>query len=153
LAESIGVPAENILIPEIGRVMEFTAGSARFNGHVPSGQVFVDGLGVGKIGDVVLRDRQDLSQDGVLIAVITVDRRTGKPTRKPELASRGFLDAEDEPIMDEAREHLYRALQQVHPGATAEPSYIQNRARDSLQKYIYQKTKRRPMVIGLVVEV
>lgn len=152
LAESIGVPADHILIPEIGKVMEFTENSARFNGHVASGRVYVDGLGVGKIGDVVLRDRQELSQDGVLVAVITVDRRTGQPTRRPELISRGFIDGQDEPIIEAAREHLYRALQQVHSSALAEPSYIQNKARDALQKYLYTHTKRRPMVLGVVIE-
>ncbi len=153
LAESIGVPAQNILVPEIGRVMEFSENSARFNGHVPAGPVYVDGLGVGKIGDIVLRDRRELSQDGVLVVVMTVDRRTGKPMRKPELISRGFVDGKDEPILEGAREHLYRALQQVHSSSMAEPSYIQNKARDALQKYLYTHTKKRPMVLGMVVEV
>lgn len=153
LAESLGMPASNILIPEIGRVMEFGENSARYNGHVTAGSVFVDGLGVGDIGDVVLRDRRHLSQDGVVIAVMTVDRRTGKPTGKPELVSRGFVDDKDEPILEKACEQLYRSLQHVHSSAMAEPSYIQNKARDTLQKYLYQQTKRRPMVLGVVVEV
>lgn len=153
LAESIGIPADNILLPEIGRVMEFGENSARFNGHVSAGSVFVDGLGVGDIGDVVLRDRRHLSQDGVVVAVVTVDRRTGKPTGKPELISRGFVDGKDEPIMEGARDQLYRALQHIHSSASAEPSYIQNKARDALQKYLYQQTQRRPMVMCLVVEV
>ena len=153
MAESIGIPAQNILIPENGRVMEFTESSARFSGHVPANNVFVDGLGVGDIGDIVLRDRVHLSQDGVVIAVMTVDRRTGKPSGQPELISRGFVDGNDEPIIEGARQQLYRSLQQSHTSANAEPAYIQNRARDVLQKYLYQRTKRRPMVLGLVVEV
>ncbi|MGH2449566.1 MAG: MBL fold metallo-hydrolase RNA specificity domain-containing protein, partial [Chloroflexota bacterium] len=153
LAETIGVPADNILIPANGTVMEFTEGSARFGGHVPASNVFVDGLGVGKIGDIVLRDRQHLSQDGVVVAVMTVDRRTGKPVRQPELVQRGFVQDQDATVLEDAGKQLYRALQQIHSGAAAEPSYIQNKARDSLQRYLYEHTKRRPMVLGVVVEV
>ncbi|HZU12590.1 MAG TPA: ribonuclease J [Chloroflexota bacterium] len=153
LAEAIGVPAANILIPELGRVMEFTENSAGFNGHVPASNVFVDGVGVGEIGDVVLRDRRHLSQDGVVVAVITVDRRTGRSLVPPEIISRGFVDDQDEPILEGARKQLQRNLQQMHASAQAEPSYIQNRARDVLQRFLYERTKRRPMVLGLVVEV
>jgi ribonuclease J len=153
MAESIGVPSQNILVPENGRVMEFTEDSGRFDGHVPANNVFVDGLRVGDIGDVVLRDRLHLAQDGVVIAVVTVDRRSGKPVGQPELVSRGFVDGSDEPIMEEARKYLNRALQQAHTSGSPEPSYVQNRARDTLQKFLYQQTKRRPMVLGLVVEV
>ena len=152
MAETLGIPAQNVLIPENGRVMEFTENTARFNGHVSATNVFVDGLGVGNIGDVVLRDRRHLSQDGVVIAVLTVDRRTGKPTGRPDLVSRGFID-QDGSVMEGAREQLYRSLQQMHVSASAEPAYIQNRARDTLQKYLFQQTKRRPMVLGVVVEV
>jgi len=153
LAEALGMPAQNILIPEIGRVMEFTDGSARFNGHVSANNVFVDGLGVGNIGDIVLRDRRHLAQDGVVIAVITVNSRTGRPAGTLELVSRGFVDDPNDPMLTGARDQLQRSLQHMHASASAEPSYIQNKARDVLQKYIYQKTKRRPMVLGFVVEV
>jgi ribonuclease J len=91
-----------------------------------------------------------------VIAVITVDRRTGRPVGKPEIASRGFVDGSEggtDPIISGAREQLTRSLQHGHASGSAEPGYIQNRARDALQKYIYQKTKRRPMVLSLVVEV
>ncbi|MBV9279579.1 MAG: ribonuclease J [Chloroflexi bacterium] len=152
LAETLGLQPQNILVPEIGRVMEFTEDSARFNGHVSAGNVFVDGLGVGSIGDVVLRDRMHLAQDGVVIAVLTVDRRTGKPTGRPDLVSRGFVDDPDGPIIAGARDQLFRALQHMH-SSTAEPTYIQNKARDTLQKYLFQHTKRRPMILGVVVEV
>jgi ribonuclease J len=156
LAESLGMPAMNVLVPQLGRAMEFTESTARFDGTVPSDNIFVDGLGVGNIGDVVLRDRMHLSQDGVVIAVITVDRRTGKPIVKPELISRGFVDGTEgasDPLISAARDQLARALQNAHTSGSAEPMYIQNRARDALQKFIYQKTKRRPMVLTLVVEV
>lgn len=153
MAESIGMPAENILVPQNGRVMEFTSDSARFDGRVPADNVFVDGLGVGDIGDIVLRDRRHLSQDGVVIAVMTVDRRSGRPAGPVELISRGFVDEGDELIMEDARKQLVKSLQGIHSSAAAEPSYIQNRARDILQKILYERTKRRPMVLGLVVEV
>jgi ribonuclease J len=153
MAESIGMPKENVLVPENGRVMEFTADSARFDGRVPADNVFVDGLGVGDIGDIVLRDRRHLSQDGVVIAVMTVDRRSGRPAGPVELISRGFVDGSDEPVLEDARKQLVKSLQGIHSSAAAEPSYIQNRARDILQKLLYERTKRRPMVLGLVVEV
>ena len=153
LAEALGIPPQNILIPENGRVMEFTEDQARYDGHVPANNVFVDGLSVGDIGDVVLRDRQKLSQDGVVIAVITLDQRTGRPTGRPDLVSAGFVNGNAEPIMEGASDQLYRTLQHMHVSAAVEPIYIQNKARDALQKYIYQKTKRRPMVFPVVVEV
>lgn len=153
MAESIGMPRENVLVPQNGRVMEFSAESARFDGRVPADNVFVDGLGVGDIGDIVLRDRRHLSQDGVVIAVMTVDRRSGRPAGPVELISRGFVDGGDEPVMEDARRQLVKSLQGIHSSAAAEPSYIQNRARDILQKILYERTKRRPMVLGLVVEV
>jgi ribonuclease J len=153
LAESMGFPPENILVPENGRVMEFTEDSARFSGHVNANNVFVDGLGVGNIGDVVLRDRKHLSQDGVLIAVMSIDRRSGRPTGRPDIVSRGFVEEDAEEIIEGAREQLYRSLQHSNNKTTTEPMYVQNKARDTLQKYLYQKTKRRPMVLGIVVEV
>ncbi|HEX6506279.1 MAG TPA: ribonuclease J, partial [Chloroflexota bacterium] len=153
MAEQLGIPASHILIPEIGRVMEFTQDSGRFDGHVASSNVFVDGLGVGNIGDVVLRDRMHLSQDGVVIAVMTVNRRTGKPVNKPDLVTRGFVDNPGDPIIEGARDQLFRSLQHTHAATAAEPTYVQNKARDVLQKYFFQKTKRRPMILGVVVEV
>ncbi len=153
MAETLGIPTDHILIPENGRVMEFSQDSARFVGHVPASNVFVDGLGVGNIGDVVLRDRVHLSQDGVVIAVITLNRRTGKPVNRPDIVSRGFVDDVNDPIIEGAREQLYRLLQHTHANTTAEPAYVQNKARDLLQKHFFQKTKRRPMVLSVVVEV
>ncbi len=152
LAETLGIPPQNILVPEIGRGMEFSESSARFSGHVTASNVFVDGGGVGSIGDVVLRDRMHLSQDGVVIAVITVNSRTGKPAGRPEIVSRGFVDDPEDPVIGKGRDQLFRSLQQMH-ASTAEPLYIQNRARDVLQKFFYQQTKRRPMILSLVVEV
>ncbi len=133
--------------------MEFSENSARYSGHVGANNVFVDGLGVGDIGDVVLRDRQKLAQDGVVIAVMTVDQRTGRPLGPPDIVSAGFVDVAGDGIVDGARDQVFKALQHMHASAAAEPMYIQNKARDTLQKYIYQKTKRRPMVFPVVVEV
>jgi ribonuclease J len=153
LAESLGIPSDHILVPENGRVMEFTEDSARFAGHVTSENIFVDGLGVGSIGDVVLRDRQHLSQDGVVVAVLPIDRRSGRPAGKPDIISRGFVEEDGEAVIDGAREQLYRSLQHSNNKAATDPTYVQNKARDTLQRYFYQQTKRRPMVLGIVVEV
>ena len=104
LATEVGVPEENVFVLDIGDVLEFRPdGSAVVTGRVPSGQVFVDGLGVGDVGNVVLRDRRQLSQDGILIAVVTIDKRTGAVVAGPDIVSRGFVYIrESEELLDEA---------------------------------------------------
>ncbi len=153
MAQTLGIPEDHILIPENGRVMEFGEDSARFAGHVASSNVLVDGLGVGNIGDVVLRDRVHLSQDGVVVTVITLNRQTGKPVGRPDIVSRGFVDDPNDPIIEGARDQLYRALQNTHGIGAAEPTYVKNKAHDTLQKFFFTKTKRRPMVLSVMVEV
>lgn len=157
LAEQLGMKPDHILIGENGRIMEFAESdgrvSGRFSGHASAQNVFVDGLGVGNIGDVVLRDRQHLSQDGVVIAVLQIDSRSGKPVGRPDMISRGFVEEDDEALLERAGDQLLRGLQHSTNRAAREPTYIQNKARDILQKYLYQQTKRRPMVLGMVVEV
>lgn len=153
LAESLGWPADRVLVAEDGDVLEFTADSGRINGKVQAGYVFVDGLGVGDIGSVVLRDRKHLAQDGILVTVIAVDRQTGHPTGLPDVISRGFVyQRESEELLDEARHVALDALahQSDH---TADYGFIKNKVRDALSKFLYERTKRRPMILSVVVEV
>jgi len=153
LAESLGWPAENVLVDEDGDILEFTPDSGRINGRVQCGYVFVDGLGVGDIGSVVLRDRKHLAQDGILVAVIAIDRQTGRPTGLPDIISRGFVyQRESEELIEQARQVALDSLdhQKDH---TADYGFIKNKMRDSLSHFLYERTKRRPMILPLVVEI
>jgi ribonuclease J len=153
LAESLGWPADNIFVVEDGDVLEFTPHTARVSGTVQCGYVFVDGLGVGDIGSVVLRDRKHLAQDGILVAVIAVDRQTGHPTGLPDIISRGFVyERHSEELIEQARHVALEALDH-QTDHTADYSFVKNKVRDSLSKYLYEQTKRRPMVLPVVVEV
>jgi len=153
LAESLGWSQDHVLIAEDGDILEFTADSGRINGKVQCGYVFVDGLGVGDIGSVVLRDRKHLAQDGILVTVLTVDRQTGRLTGLPDVISRGFVyQRESEELLEQARRVALDALdhQKDH---TADFGFIKNKVRDALSKYLYEQTKRRPMILSVVVEV
>ena len=131
----------------------FTADSGRINGKVQCGYVFVDGLGVGDIGSVVLRDRKHLAQDGILVAVIAVDRQTGKPTGLPDVISRGFVyQRESEELIEQARHVALEALNHQNDH-TADYGFVKNKVRDELSKFLYEQTKRRPMILSVVVEV
>ncbi|MGH2365537.1 MAG: ribonuclease J [Chloroflexota bacterium] len=153
LAQSLGWPAENVIVAEDGDILEFTANSARKAGKVPYGYVFVDGLGVGDIGTVVLRDRKALAQDGMLVAIIAVNRQTGQPTGLPDIITRGFVyEKGAEEMLEEARRRALEALSHQHE-QTADYSFVKNKVRDTLSKYLYEQTKRHPMILPVVVEV
>ncbi|MDE3075417.1 MAG: ribonuclease J [Chloroflexota bacterium] len=153
LAQSLGWPEDDILIAEDGDVLEFTANSARKAGKVPSGYVFVDGLGVGDIGTVVLRDRRALAKDGMLVAIITINRQTGRPTGLMDIITRGFVyEKGAEEMLEEARHKALASLDH-HTEHTADYGYVKNKVRDTLSKYLYEQTKRHPMILPVVVEV
>jgi len=153
LAESLGWPADQVLIAEDGDVLEFSADGARISGKVQCGYVFVDGLGVGDIGSVVLRDRKHLAQDGILVAVIAVDRQTGHATGLPDVISRGFVyQRESEELIEQARHVALEALNH-QTDHTADYGFIKNKVRDELSRFLYERTKRRPMILSVVVEV
>lgn len=155
LATEVGVPEENVFVLDIGDVLEFRPdGSAVVTGRVPSGQVFVDGLGVGDVGNVVLRDRRQLSQDGILIAVVTIDKRTGAVVAGPDIVSRGFVYIrESEELLDEARERLQEALAQMSERQMTQWNVLKNNMRDALSRFLYERTKRRPIILPVVMEV
>ncbi len=149
LAEQLGIPRENIFIVESGQVLEFDQKSGRVDGKVPGGAVFVDGLGVGDVGNVVLRDRRLLSQDGFLIAVVTVDERTGELLGGPDIISRGFVYMRDsEELIEKAKEQVLKALKKGGRRGT-----INQTIKNVLSKFLYEQTKRRPMILPVVMEV
>lgn len=154
IAKTLGIPEENILVGENGRIFEFTQDTGSISGKVASGKVLVDGLGVGDVGNIVLRDRRQLSQDGILIAVVTMDKQKGSVVAGPDIVSRGFVYVrESEQLMDEAKERVKQALERCEAGGITEWATIKSNIRDTLGKYLYEKTRRRPMILPIIMEV
>ncbi len=154
LAIETGVPAENVFIIENGTPIEIAEdGTARRGQPVPAGYVFVDGLSVGDVGEIVLRDRRSLASDGMFMIVVTVDKQTGSVVGRPEIVTRGFVHLnERDPIMDEAIERIIKAIDT--PGDhISEIALVKSQIKDGVSRYLYEQTKRRPMVFPVVVEV
>ena len=154
LATSLGMPEGNVLIPENGGVIEVTRNSIRKNGLVASGQVFVDGLGVGDVGNIVLRDRKHLSQDGILTVVVTLSRENNTVIAGPDIISRGFVYVrESEGLMDEAKDIVKNALTQCEQNNIKDWASLKSKIRDDLRSYLYEKTKRKPMILPIIMEI
>jgi len=153
LAESIGMPRKNIFVMEDGEVLEIEAETTKLAGRVTSSNVYVDGLSVGDIGTVVLRDRKMLARDGIVVVIITVNRQTGKLVGRPDIVSRGFVDTrEARQMLDESCELVARVLDRGGD-RSAQWSFVNAKVRDTLNKFYYQQTKRRPMVLPFMVKV
>ena len=153
LAQSIGIPEENTFVLEDGDVLELNPQTAKLTGKIASGNVYVDGLSVGDVGSVILRDRKMLSRDGIVVVIITVNKQTGKLVGRPDIVSRGFVDTrESKDMLDESRDLVARTLD--HSGVRpAEWSFIYSKVRDTLNRFYYDQTKRRPMVLPFMVKV
>ena len=153
LASSIGIPADHIVLAEDGDIVEVTRDSIEIREHVACGNVFVDGLGVGDIGQIVLRDRQVLAQDGILMVVLTVDKETGLPLAGPDIVSRGFVYVRDsEELLEKAREHVLESFVGLN-GHSSDWSFVKDKIKHTLSEFLYEKTHRRPMILPLVMEV
>jgi ribonuclease J len=153
LAEEVGVDPERIFVMESGTVLELTDEGGRIAGQVPSGYVFVDGMGVGDVGHVVLRDRKTLSQDGFFIVVVGVNSQTGRVVSGPDVVSRGFVYvAESEALIEEAKQRVLGALEET-AGRPVEWGLLNTRIKETLSEFLYQRTKRRPMILPVVMEV
>ena len=154
LAVEMGVEPKNILVGDNGTVFEFTSRSGRKNGHVQSGRVFVDGLGVGDVGNIVIRDRQQLSQHGMVIVVMAMDKASGTMVSGPDLVSRGFVYVRDaEELMTGAQRKVESVLDKCADANIKEWSLIKSQVRDTLGKYLYEKTRRRPMILPIIQDV
>jgi ribonuclease J len=154
LAIETGVAPENVFIIENGTPIEIAPdGSARRGQPVPAGYVFVDGLSVGDVGEIVLRDRRALANDGIFMLVITVDKQTGAVIGRPEIFTRGFVHLnERDPIMEEALDRVVAAIE--NPGDhISEVALLKSQVKDAVSRFLYEQTKRRPMVFPVVVEV
>lgn len=149
MAQQLGIPAKNIFVIESGQVLEFDGNEGWLGEEVAGGYVFVDGLGVGDVGQVVLRDRQHLSRDGFLIAVVAVDEKTGELLAEPDIISRGFVymrEAED--LIEQAKEQVVIALEK-----STSPAVVSTKIKETLSEFLYEQTRRRPMILPMVIEV
>ncbi len=154
LAAQVGIPQENIFIPEIGDHFEFSENKAVLAGKVTAGAVLVDGLGVGDVGNIVLRDRRHLSQDGIVVVVATFDKQRGEILAGPDIVSRGFVYVrESEDLMDASKEKVKEILEKCCSEEVKDWSAIKNSVRDVLGNYLYEKTKRRPMILPIILEI
>lgn len=154
LAEQLGIPRENIFVAENGSVIEFTRNGASLSGRVTAGKVLVDGLGVGDVGNIVLRDRKQLSQDGILIVVMTLSRTTGAIVAGPDVVTRGFVYVrESESMLEEAKEKVRQTMARCRDNKITEWSVLKGQVRDALSKHFYEKTRRRPMILPIIEEI
>ena len=153
LALQMGMPRENIIIAEIGNVIETDGNTMKIVSQVPAGRVLVDGLGVGDVGSIVLRDRKHLAQDGLIIIVIGIEKSTNEIVAGPDIISRGFVYVrESEELMVEARSLLSDTLANCSASELREWNSLKGKLRDALSDYIYQKTKRSPMILPIIME-
>lgn len=153
-AELMGIDKDNIFMLTNGRVLEVDSEEARFNGSVPSGRVLVDGLGVGDVGNIVLRDRQHLAQDGLIVIVLTMDSQTGEVVAGPDVISRGFVYVrESENLMDDVKSVVRHEVAKCEERGIRDWSTIKSTVKENLRDYLFIKTKRNPMIIPIIMEV
>lgn len=153
LAQEVGLQKSQIFIADKGDIVEYKNGKVRMTGRVQAGNVLIDGIGVGDVGNIVLRDRKLLSQDGIFIVVVTLNRAQKKIASGPEILSRGFVYVrESEQLMEEAADIAREVIEKYVGKETFEWTNIKQEIRDSLNQYLFQKTKRRPMIIPIIME-
>lgn len=154
LAIKLGLNPKNVVIPEVGNVIEVNRSGIRKSGTVISGQIFVDGLGVGDVGNIVLRDRKHLSQDGILTVVVTLSKDNKTIVAGPDIISRGFVYVrESEGLIDEAREIVRNTLLECEEKNITDWATLKSNVRDELRTYLYEKTKRKPMILPIIMEI
>lgn len=154
LAESMGIPKENIFVAENGQILEFTANNGVVGGRVTAGRILIDGLGVGDVGNIVLRDRKQLSQEGILIVVVTISKEANQLVAGPDIVSRGFVYVrEAEELIDEAKDQVKLVLDRCFQKRVSDWATIKSQVRDALGKHLYEKTGRRPMIMPIIMEI
>lgn len=154
LAKEIGMDSDHIFIAENGNILEFTRDKGAIVGKVQSGKVLIDGLGIGDVGNIVLRDRRQLSQDGIIIVVMTMDKGNSRVISGPDVVSRGFVYVrESEELMNESRERIKEAVDKCLENKVTEWSAIKSSVREVLGRFLYEQTKRRPMILPIIMEI
>ena len=145
---------DHILVGENGYIFEFTRERGKVVGRINWGVVMVDGLGVGDVGNIVLRDRRQLSQDGILIVVVTMNKDTNKIVAGPDIVSRGFVYVrESEELMDEAKARVVQALRRCAEEKISDWSTIKIQVKDALAQFLFDQTRRRPMILPIIMEI
>ena len=154
LAEKLGMSSSNIFMAEIGNVLEISSAGAKFNGNVPGGVVMVDGLGIGDVGNVVLRDRRVLSQDGLVVICITLSSTDGSLLTEPDIISRGFIYMKDnEDLIHDSKTLVQEFVEGLKADKLRDWAYIKNEIRHKLKDFLYAKTKRTPMILPMIIEI
>ncbi|OGE74480.1 MAG: ribonuclease J [Candidatus Doudnabacteria bacterium RIFCSPLOWO2_02_FULL_42_9] len=157
IASSVGIPDDNIFTLDNGQMLELsTTGVQVLEAKIPTGYVFVDGLGVGDVGEVVLRDRQVMAQDGMFVIIMKIERNTGKISGQPDIISRGFIYMKgSEDLLKEVKHEVRKVVESKGNGKVKEPNwaYIRSEVRDQIGEFLFQRTERRPMVLPVVIEV
>ncbi|MDN4594437.1 ribonuclease J [Polycladomyces subterraneus] len=154
LAESVGVKPENIFICDNGDTVEISNGKARYGPKIPTGNILIDGLGVGDVGNIVLRDRKLLSQDGILVVVVTLSKTNGAILSGPDIISRGFVYVrESEQLMEEANRIVTQTMEKCVKDRVSEWASLKTSIRDTLSRFLYERTRRRPMILPIIMEV
>ncbi|MDA8442140.1 MAG: ribonuclease J [Peptococcaceae bacterium] len=154
LAEELGIERDNIFVTENGSVIEFTQHGAKIADRVSAGRTLIDGLGVGDVGNIVLRDRRQLSQDGMVILVLTINASTGATISGPDVVTRGFVYArESESMLTEVKEITRKVMERCQQNQIREWAILKNQIRDAVGRYLYDKTRRRPMIIPIFQEI
>ena len=153
-AQSMGVEPENIVLSEIGKVIELSEKGWRFGGSVPSGQILIDGSGIGDVGNVVLRDRKNLAENGLIVVTATLEKGTHRLLAGPELLTRGFVYVKEaDELMDHLRAAAKEALVRCCDNNTTDWSSMKNELKDAVSSAVYKKTKRSPIILPMLMEV
>lgn len=154
LVESLGMPKENIQLLDIGDVLELTPNSMKVAGSVPAGRILVDGLGIGDVGNIVLRDRKHLSQDGLMVVVVTISKESSSLVSGPDIISRGFVYVrESEQLMEDAKSIVKKILERCEEKKITDWSTIKSSIKDGLKNFLYERTKRNPMILPIIIEI
>ncbi|MCI8896084.1 MAG: ribonuclease J, partial [Lachnospiraceae bacterium] len=154
IAEELGIEKENIFVLSSGDVLELDEKGAAVTGEVPVGDVLVDGLGVGDVGNIVLRDRQHLAEDGIIVVVLTLEAGSGQVLAGPDIVTRGFVYVRgSESLMDEAHQVLEDTVEHCMAKNITDWGKIKTEIKDSLGEFVWRKTKRRPMIMPIIMEV
>ena len=154
LAKSMGMSPKNVLISDIGRVIEITPDKMEVTGVVPAGRVMVDGLGIGDVGSIVLRDRKHLAEDGLIVVVAAIDSSLGQVVTGPDIVSRGFVYVrESEKLIDDARAIARSVLEECCREHAHDWTAMKTKVRDELSHMLFQKTKRSPMILPIIMDV
>ena len=154
IAEELGYDTEHIKLLSSGDVLEIDENGAEVTGRVPVGNIMVDGLGVGDVGNIVLRDRQKLAEDGIIIVVMTLESGSGQVLAGPDIVSRGFVYVRNsESLMDEAKTVLDAVMEKCMDRNITDWGKIKNEIKDSLGEFVWRETKRRPMIMPIIMEV